>query len=183
MSLLRLFAEFFQIGLFATGGGLATLPFLFKLAARYDRLAPEDVGNALAVAQSLPGAIGTNMAAFIGVAGAGAAGAFAAALGLAAPSVIVILVIARFLAGRSAAPVEAVFSGLRPAAAGLLAAACFEALKAALYNPDAARWFECLRWREALLCAVVYAGLVNLRKLHPAVFIALGAAAGVVWGL
>ena len=184
MSFAALFFAFFQIGLFAVGGGLATLPFLFKLADTYDWLSREDVGNVLAIAQSSPGAIGNNMAAFIGWTGGGAGGAFAASLGLATPSIIIILIVARMMAAvEENALVKAVFSGLRPAAAGLLAFACLQALSVALYNPNAARFYEFARWKETLLCAVVYAGLVKFRKLHPAVFIALGGIAGVALGL
>jgi chromate transporter len=184
MSLATLFFAFFQIGLFAVGGGLATLPFLFKLAGTYDWLSSEDVGNVLAVAQSSPGAIGNNMAAFIGFMGGGVKGAFAASLGLAVPSVIIILIVARMMSAfEENALVKAVFSGLRPAAAGLLAFACLEALSVALSNPDAAHVYEILRGKETLLCAAVYAGLVKFRRLHPAVFIALGGIAGVILGL
>ena len=38
MTYLILFLEFFKIGLFAVGGGLATLPFLSDLAGRYHGL-------------------------------------------------------------------------------------------------------------------------------------------------
>jgi chromate transporter len=184
VSPVALFLSFAQIGLFAVGGGLATLPFLFKFAATHDWLSPEDIGNVLAVAQSSPGTIGNNMAAFIGFTGGGVGGAFAASLGLAAPSIIIILLVARMMAVvEENVLVKAVFSGLRPAAAGLLAFACLQALSIALYNPDAAHVYEILRWKETLLCAVVYAGLVRFRKLHPAVFIALGGVAGVALGL
>jgi chromate transporter len=184
MSFAALFFAFFQIGLFSVGGGLATLPFLFKLADTYDWLSPEDVGNILAVAQSSPGAIGNNMAAFIGFTGGGAGGAFAASLGLAAPSVIIILIVARVMSAfEENVLVKAVFSGLRPAAAGLLAFACLQALSVALCNPNAAHGYGYVRWKETLLCAVVYVGLVKFRKLHPAVFIVLGGVAGVVLGL
>jgi chromate transporter len=184
MSVAALFLAFFQIGLFAVGGGLATLPFLFKLADVYDWLSPEDVGNVLAVAQSSPGAVGNNMAAFIGFSGGGAGGAVAASLGLAAPSVIIILIVARMMAAfEENTRMKAVFSGLRPAAAGLLVFACLQALRVALYNPEAAHVYEMLRGKETALCAVVYAGLVKFRKIHPAVFIALGGIAGVIFGL
>jgi chromate transporter len=184
MSVAALFFAFFQIGLFAVGGGLATLPFLFKLADVYDWLSPEDVGNVLAVAQSSPGAIGGNMAAFIGFTGGGAGGAVAASLGLVTPSIIIILIVARMMAKfEENALVKAVFSGLRPAAAGLLAFACLQALRVALFNPEAAHAYEILRGKETLLCAVVYIGLVKFRKLHPAAFIALGGIAGIALGL
>jgi chromate transporter len=184
MSLVSVFLAFFQIGLFAVGGGLATLPFLFKLADQYDWLSPEDVGNILAIAQSSPGAIGNNMAAFTGFEGGGIAGAFAASLGLATPSIIIILIIARMMSAfEQYASVQAVFSGLRPAAAGLLAFACLQALKIALYNPNAARIYEYLRWKETLMLVLIYISLVKFRKLHPAAFIALGGGGGILLGL
>jgi chromate transporter len=184
VSLAALFFAFFQIGLFAVGGGLATLPFLFKLADDYDWLSPEQVGNILAIAQSSPGAIGNNMAALTGFEGGGIAGAFAASLGLATPSIIIILIIAGMMSAvEQHASVKAVFSGLRPAAAGLLAFACLQALKIALYNPNAARIYAYLRWKEVALFAVVYFCLVTFRKLHPAAFIAVGGVAGILLGL
>jgi chromate transporter len=184
MNFAALFFTFFQIGLFAVGGGLATLPFLFKLADKYDWLTPAEVGNILAIAQSAPGPIGSNMAAFTGFTGGGVAGACAASLGLAAPSIIIILMISRVMSAvEKNAAVKAVFEGLRPAAAGLLAFACLQALKIALFNPNAAHVYEYLRWKEVLLFAAVSIGLVRFRKLHPAIFIALGGIAGVVLGL
>jgi chromate transporter len=184
MSLPALFFAFFQIGLFAVGGGLATLPFLFKLADGRDWLSPEQIGNILAIAQSAPGAIGNNMAALTGFEGGGIAGAFAASLGLAAPSVIIILIIAGMMsAAARQTSVKAVFSGLRPAAAGLLAFACLQALKIALYNPNAVHFYEYPRWKESALFAVVYFCLIKFRKLHPAAFIAAGGIAGILFGL
>ena len=37
MIYLRLFWEFFKTGLFAVGGGMATIPFLSEIAERTDR--------------------------------------------------------------------------------------------------------------------------------------------------
>ncbi|MDR2101384.1 MAG: chromate transporter, partial [Treponema sp.] len=94
MTLLVLFAEFFKIGLFAVGGGLATLPFLYQLADKYDWLSRDMILDFQAVAQSLPGAIGANMAAYTGFRNAGISGGFIAALGLVSPSIIIIIIIA-----------------------------------------------------------------------------------------
>jgi chromate transporter len=55
VKLLVIFAEFCKIGLFAVGGGLATLPFLFELAEKYEWLRPEQIRDFLAIAQSSPG--------------------------------------------------------------------------------------------------------------------------------
>jgi chromate transporter len=183
MKLLILFVEFFRIGLFSTGGGLATLPFLYKLAENADWLTAETVGNIQAMAQSSPGAIGVNMSAQVGFQYAGIPGALIAPLGLIAPSILIILIIARMLERFKASSVAgAVFSGLRPAAAGLLAAAGFNALKLSLYNPPARVFYELLKWREVLIFGALFL-LVYKFKKHPILYIAAGGAAGILLGL
>jgi chromate transporter len=181
MNLFVLYAEFFKIGLFSIGGGLATLPFLFDLAARYDWLGPEKVGDFLAIAQSSPGAMGVNMAAQSGFAAAGVPGAVIAPLGLVSVPIVVIILVARMLTRfKEKRAVEMVFSGLRPAAAGLIAAAGFGVWKLSLYNGNARVWYEALRPREALLFAVVFALIWKFKK-HPIVYIAAAGIAGVIF--
>jgi chromate transporter len=178
-TLIVVFFEFAGTGLFAVGGGLATLPFLFHMAEKYTWLTAEIIGSGQAIAQSAPGAIGVNMAAYTGFYAAGIPGAFIAAAGLVFPSIVVITLIARMLSFKNNQMVQAVFMGLKPCAAGLLAAAGFEAIRAALFNSAAPVWYEALRWRECLLFAVLFVMIVKM-KLHPAVYIALAGAAGVI---
>jgi chromate transporter len=179
VNLFPLFFEFANIGLFAVGGGLATLPFLFHLAEEYTWLTAEIIGRGQALAQSAPGAIGVNMAAHAGFYAAGIPGAFAAAAGLVFPSIIVITLIARILTFKKNRAVAAVFRGLKPCAAGLLAAAGFGVIRVSLFNSAAPVWYEMLRPRECILFAVLFAMIVKL-KLHPAVYIALAGAAGII---
>jgi len=190
LSLLRLYLEFFYIGLFAVGGGLATLPFLFLIAN--DRsvfirqtgwLSTENLGNFIAIAQCAPGAIGVNIAAQTGFAYAGIAGGILAPLGLVSPAVVAIAFISKALQSiRNNKLAVRVFSGLRPAAAGLIAAAGFGVWKLALHNVDAAAWFEAVHWREGLVAAALFLLLLKF-AWHPVVYIALGAMAGVLLGL
>jgi chromate transporter len=176
-----LYAEFVKIGLFSVGGGLATLPFLFELAEKYDWLTPEKLGDFLAIAQSSPGAIGVNVAALAGFAAAGIPGAFAAALGLITVPIVVIILVARMLAAfKENQSVQAVFSGLRPAAAGLIAAAGFGVWKLVLYNGAAPLWYESLRWKETLLFVVLFALIWKFKK-HPVVYIAAAGLMGLVF--
>jgi chromate transporter len=183
MNLLLFFVIFVQIGLFAVGGGLATLPFLFYLADKSEWLTREMVGDMLAVAQSLPGAIGVNTAAYTGFRYMGIPGALCAILGLISPSVIIIIIVARILtAFRENAMVKAVFSGLRPAAAGLLAAAGFGAIKLSLYQASAAHWYELFRWRECILFVVLFLAVYKFKK-NPVIYIAAAGIAGAVLGL
>jgi chromate transporter len=183
MNLLFIFAAFFRIGLFAVGGGLATLPFLFEIADGADWLTREAVGNMLAVAQSSPGAIGVHLAAFTGFRYAGIPGGYMAALGLVTPSIIIIIIIARMLqAFKESVIVKRLFDGFRPAAAGLLSAAGFGAIALALYNAAAPVWYEFIRWREAALFGLIFF-LVYRFKKHPVIYIIAAGAAGVALNL
>jgi chromate transporter len=183
VKLLFLFVQFFKIGLFSVGGGYATLPFLYELADRYDWLSREDVGNMLAVAQSLPGAIGVNLSAYTGFRYAGIPGGLAAALGLVSPSIIIIVIVARLLdAFKQSKTISALFAGFRPAGAGLLSAAAFAAIAVSLYVPGWRIWYEALRWRELILFAALFFLIFKFKK-HPVVYIAVAGVAGVALGL
>ena len=88
MILLQLFFEFFKTGLFAVGGGLATIPFLQDIGARTGWFTNGDLTTMIAVSESTPGPMGVNMATYVGFESAGLPGAAVATLGLIAPSVI-----------------------------------------------------------------------------------------------
>jgi chromate transporter len=187
MKLFLVFVTFCRIGLFAVGGGLATLPFLFEIADGPDRalwqLSREAVGNMLAVAQSLPGALGVNLASYTGFRYLGIPGAYLAAFGLVFPSIVVITIVAKMLqAFKESLVVQRLFNGFRPAAAGLLSAAGFGAITLSLYNPEAPRWYLLIRWREALLFLLIFALIFKFKK-HPVIYILAAGVAGAVLGL
>ena len=111
MIYLTLFYEFFKIGLFAVGGGLATIPFLMDIADKYPWLTREMLADMIAVSESTPGPIGVNMATYAGFEAAGVAGALTATFSLVLPSFLVILLIARFLQKYNSSPlVQSTFS-------------------------------------------------------------------------
>ena len=113
--MLRLYFEFFRVGLFSVGGGLATIPFLTDLGTRTGWFTPAELANMVAVSESTPGPMGVNMATYVGFETNGPMGCVIATLGLITPSIIIILVIARFLQKfRQSRTVDAVFYGLRP---------------------------------------------------------------------
>jgi chromate transporter len=177
---LILVAEFFKIGLFAIGGGLATLPFLYRLADTVPWLEAAMIPDMLAVAQSSPGAIGVNLAIYTGYRAAGIPGSVLAALGIVTPSVIIIVIVAGMLqAFKQSKTVQAVFTGLRPAAAGLLCAACIPALKVALWNSNAEIWYQYLRVPQLVLFAVIFV-LIRKLKVHPVFYIAAAGALGII---
>ena len=188
MLYLRLFFEFFKTGLFAVGGGLATLPFLEEMADKTGWFTRAQLVDMIAVGESTPGPIGVNMATYVGFVTAGVPGSVIATLGLATPCVIVILLIAAFLKNFRENPlVKSAFYGLRPASAGLIASAGLSVLLVALTRSGAALSFDLFSWLNwkalALMAVLLYLTRVckKTKKLHPIVFIGISAAAGVLF--
>ena len=187
MICLKLFWEFFKTGLFAVGGGMATLPFLRSMGENTGWFTAGQLADMVAVSESTPGPIGVNMATYVGFTAAGAPGALCATLGLVTPSIIIILIVAAFLkAFRSNKYVERVFYGIRPASTALIAAAGVSVTELCLLNVDTLDGFAAfINVKGLVLFAAVWV-LTNLVKptknWHPIVFIALSAAAGILFG-
>ena len=195
---LRLFWEFFKTGLFAVGGGMATLPFLKDIGQSTGWYTYTDLMNMLAVSESTPGPIGINMATYVGFTVRGVPGAIIATLGEITPSIIVILIVAAMLKKfRDSKLVNNAFYGLRPASTALIGAACvavvLEVLTYVTVQTPAgsmvnsfslAEGSGLLNWPGLLLAAVLLV-LTNwvkpTKKLHPIVFIGISAVVGVVF--
>ena len=75
MLYLRLFFEFFKTGLFAVGGGMATLPFMYDISDRTGWFTHAQLADMIAVSESTPGPIGVNMATYVGFTAGGVPGA------------------------------------------------------------------------------------------------------------
>ena len=188
MILLQLFFEFFKTGLFAVGGGMATLPFLYDISARTGWYTTEMLADMIAVSESTPGPIGVNMATYVGFVTAGIPGAIIATLGLITPSIVIILLIARALkAFRENPYVEAGFYGLRPCSVGLIAAAGFLVIKLALFNTElyqeSGKLIDLFDFKAIALAAVLLVCtryVKKLKGLHPIFFILASAVIGIV---
>lgn len=189
MVYLRLFYEFFKTGLFAVGGGMATLPFLYDMADSTGWFTHGQLADMIAVSESTPGPIGVNMATYVGFTAAGIPGAVIATLGLVAPSVIVILIIAKVLkAFRQNQYVDAAFYGLRPCSVGLIAAAGVLVLKLALFNVElyqaSGKLLALFNFKATILAAVLFVCtryVKRIKSLHPIFFIAASALVGIVF--
>lgn len=189
MIYLQLFYEFFKTGLFAVGGGMATLPFLSAMADKTGWFTQGMLADMIAVSESTPGPIGVNMATYVGFATAGVPGAVVATLGLITPSVIIILIIAKFLkAFRDNQYVDGAFYGLRPCSVALIAAAGMSVVKLTLLNEAGfqltGNWLDYFRWECILLAAVLLVctrWVPKVKDLHPIWFILGSAVIGVVF--
>ncbi len=189
MIYLKLFYEFFKTGLFAVGGGMATLPFLSDMGARTGWFTQAQLTDMIAVSESTPGPIGVNMATYVGCETAGIPGGIIATLGLVAPSIIIILIIAVFLKSfRDNRYVERAFYGIRPCSTALIAAAGFSVMLLCLFDIEAYRaskeLLQLVSVKGIALFAAIWV-LTNLVKpvknLHPIIFIALSAVVGIAF--
>ncbi len=184
MTFINLYLTFFKIGLFTIGGGLAALPLLQGEALRQGWFTLDRFFHMVAVSESTPGPIGVNMATYVGLEQAGIGGSVAATLGLVSPSVIIILIVARYFLHFNEKPlVQSVLKGLRPAVTGLIATAAFNVLTVAVIP-----WRVFLESREIsdllppvnlIIFTVIGFGFLKW-KLHPIIYIAAAAVAGMV---
>lgn len=172
MIYLTLFYEFFKIGLFAIGGGLVTIPFLFDLSEKYHWFTTADLTNMIAISESTPGPLGVNMATFAGYQVSGILGGICATIGLVTPSVIIILIIAKLLKKfKENMWVSGLLSGIRPAVIALILFAGLEVAKLTL-----------LDWKNWLFFILFFV-LIHYQKKSPIFYICLSALIGIVFKL
>ena len=177
MVLFTLFFEFFKIGLFSVGGGLATLPFLYDLADKYTWFTRTELVNMIAISESTPGPIGVNMATYAGYNAAGILGGVVATMGIVVPALIVIISIAKVLTKfKNNKYVDAAFYGIRPAVAALILASAWDVIQSTLFHVGKTM-MEFFNWPALIFFAILYYLLVKYQK-HPILYIALAAVVG-----
>lgn len=186
MIYLTLFYEFFKVGLFSVGGGVATIPFYMELADKYDWLTMQMLTDMIAVSESTPGPIGINLATYAGFRAAGIPGALVATFSEVLPSFIILVLIAKALERyKENALVSSAFSGIRPAVAGLIAAAGWSVMRVALFTaPSGSSLFTTLlscdiKWLVLFCALLALMQIKPLKKLHPIVYIVFSAVVGI----
>lgn len=186
MILLELFWEFFKVGLFSIGGGLATIPFLYDIASRYDWLDAKIIPDMIAISESTPGPIGTNMATYTGYMAAGVLGGIIATIGEVLPALLIIMLIARFLSAfHEDSRVQCTLYGLRPASLALIAAAAYAVLKVSVLTLETyyltGRFIDIIDIKALILFICLFALRFFFRKIHPVVFIIFAGIVGIVF--
>lgn len=178
----RVFWEFFKIGLFAIGGGPATISFLFELSDKTGWFSNQELTDMIAISESTPGPVGLNMATYVGFKTLGFFGGVVSTFGLVLPSIIIITIIAKFLTNFSEnIYVKRAFWGIRPAVTGLILSAVISMWRASLlistdtgYKPATGSIIVCI-------VAFVLMQVLQKKKIHPVVWLLGGAAAGLVF--
>lgn len=169
MIYLVLFYEFAKIGLFAIGGGLVTIPFLFDLSEKFKWFSPAELTNMIAISESTPGAVGVNMATYAGFQASGVLGGVVATMGLVMPSIVIIVIISKFLKQYACnRGVQTVLSSIRPAALALIIFATLQIMTLSIKTlPD-------------FLFFAVFAIAIRFYKYNPVFYILLSALLGVI---
>lgn len=181
--LITLAIEFFKTGLFALGGGLATIPFLVEMGTKYHWFSTEMLMNMIAVSESTPGPMGINMATYVGIHTTGSAiGGIITTLSLVAPSIIVCVIVASFLKKFKESPiVQNAFYGLRPAVCAMIASAGLSIFVATLFEEGEISLN--ISWLNVALLVVVYLFAKKFNKLHPIVLVCICAVLGIIFQL
>lgn len=179
-----LFYEFFKIGLFSVGGGMATLPFLMDLTYKYDWFSASELANMVAISESTPGPVGVNMATYAGYSAAGLPGALVATLSLTAPAIVIISIIAKFLTDFSDNKnVKACFYGFRAVVPALIGVAVLELVKIAIIKIDHGIVSYEIPGIIIGILVLILLQFKPLKKLHPIVWIIIGAILGIILNL
>ena len=188
MIYLQLFYEFFKAGLFSIGGGPATIPFLKQMSENHGWFTSSELLDMIAISESTPGAIGTNMATYVGMKTAGVPGALVSTTALALPSIIVILLIINVITKyRESRLMVDAFYGIRPATAGLVFGAMAELFAVSLFNislfMNTKALLDLFKFGPLLLFSAVFLIHYKLPKIHPIFLIAMGALMGIIFRL
>ena len=184
MIYLQLFWEFLKIGLFAVGGGMATLPFLQDLAEKTGWYSQSLITDMIAISESTPGPIGINMATYVGCNVSGFLGGVVATMGEILPAIVIVVTVSRYLEKfRGSKLVDAAFYGLRPAVTGLIAAAGISVVQVAMFHFDLYRQtgvlMDAFDLKKIVFFVVAFAAIKKF-KLHPVVYIACAAVVGIL---
>ena len=184
MIFIQLFFEFFKTGLFAIGGGLATLPFLYEIQAKTGWYTINDISNLVAVSESTPGPMGVNMATYTGFTTAGIPGSLIAVAGLVTPSVIIIIIVSNILDKfKTNKYVQYAMYGLRAASVALITVACLRVAQLAFLHMDAYAASGVLKDLFnplAIGFGIVLFIVFKITKKHPIYYIIASAVIGIV---
>lgn len=189
MSLFELFCTFFYIGLFTIGGGVVALTLMQQTIVAQGLISTEQFYNMVAISESTPGPLGTNMATYIGYSLYGIPGGLIATFGEILPSIIIILIVAHFLQKfNQNIYVKGAFAFLRPLTTGLILVPVVQIFIHSLVHvpSDFSSLFSLsglknlFDWVSLVFYALCTFLLLKL-KAHPILIIVLGAVFGIIF--
>lgn len=179
MILIELFITFFKIGIFSFGGGYAMIPLIASEITSRGWLSEAEFIRIIGIAEMTPGPIAVNSATYVGYQTAGVIGAVSATLGIAAPSLIIILCISGFFFKNLKHPLmKRIFNGIMPVVGGLILAAALIVTRSTLFTEGVISLAS--MQISILVMVVILAVLIRRYKIHPILLIVIAAGMGVV---
>lgn len=189
MIYLKLLLSFIKIGLFSFGGGYAMIPLIQKEIELHGWMSPAEFVDIIAIAEMTPGPIAVNSATFVGYKTAGLLGSVVTTIGVALPSLILILAVSQFFFKMQKKPANImIFYGIRPVITGLIAAAGFFVAETAIFKQALSIQELCtfptqpgnfLDFGSLVIMAAALTALLKY-KIHPILTIAGAGAAGII---
>lgn len=178
MIIVQLFLTFFAIGLFTFGGGYAMIPMITEQVTGKGWLGIDELINFIGIAESTPGPFAVNIATFVGEVQGGVLGSFAATLGVALPSFIIIITIAKYFGNfKDNFYVRGSIYGLRASVIGLIAAATFSIFKTSIFSGAISS--ATIDFKAVFILIAMFV-LSRMKKLHPIYIVILSAIAGII---
>ena len=186
-----LIAVFFYVGLITIGGGQVAITVMQQvLVDQFHLIDDAFFFNMVAISESTPGPIGINIATYIGTELYGVWGGFFSTLGEVLPSLICIIIIAKFF-GKFAEKkgVKAAFSTLRPAVSGVIAVAAVKIIIIALFIvregfllSSPSTWHDNIEiYGISAIFYLICLSVLFRTKIHPVFLVAAGAVFGVIF--
>ncbi len=166
----ELFFSFSKIGIFTFGGGYAMIPLIEReVIERRKWVESAEFIDLLTIAQSMPGPLALNSAAFIGYKTRGYIGTLTSLFGVVLPSFTTLLLVALFFSTiRDNEIIIAAFNGMRPAVVALMVAPMLSLMKGV--HPT------------MIIIALMTMFIMWWWSLSPIYMIAAAFAVAIVWG-
>lgn len=174
-NLLLLAVEFFLIGTFSFGGGMATIPFLFNLQEKYNWFSAEELVDMIALSEVTPGPIGVNMATYVGLRTSGFLGAISSVLSLVAPAIIFMLLAYKFILKKKTPIVEKAFYGLKPVVFALFTSGLWSIARVTLFDVNFS-----INILGIIIFAIAAVVSSIFKKIHPTLIILGGGLLGAI---
>ena len=183
---LQLFWTFFKIGLFTIGGGHAMIPLIMEELVAKGWLSQEVLLDFIAISESTPGPFAVNIATYAGQEVAGIGGSIMCTLGVVLPSLIIIVIIAKFFSRYMNRPVvQEVFDHVSGSVTGLLFSVVLEVGILVMFGMDGVLNTE--SFKPDWIAIGLFLGLLAIsfirikkKKVPPIAIILLSAVGGVL---
>ncbi len=183
VNLFELFITFFKIGIFTFGGGYAMIPLITEEVLNKGWLEKDQLIDFIAIAESTPGAFAVNISTFIGYNQESILGALFATIGVAMPSLIIIIVIAKLFHKFSENKyVIGFLNGAKPVIVGVIFSVGIDFLLSSVFKIKEITHIReiIFDWKTILIFVIVFSLTRIKERLHPILIVLISGLLGYI---